>query len=355
MPAKWQQWMPFQIDRFKASPSVRAMHPAARIGYLYLLACQWQSADCSIPSDPLTLAEMSELGDELWAAHGPRILRKFEPVNGDGTLRNAVCYGEWLEAKRIFDARRVAADRTNQLRPQTAELDPMEDRAKARKAVTTLVRRGILAPAKEVACFDCGHLGESSPHDWDHYRGYSPENYTAVQSVCRACHHKRETARGKHWESRSPNGHRHGQANGPSRSADTITGTVTETSTGTNTETREEAAPVDPSMFASAVLLECRLAGRNLRLVLEEVARAEQSHGEDLEVMAEQAIKAWAEYGAVKSQLDYQWGAEKFYGDGHWKTPDTWPYSQAKTSKRAELEQERAEMARRVEESLNAE
>jgi hypothetical protein len=116
MPAKWQQWMPFQIDRFKASPSVRAMHPAARSGYLYLLACQWQSADCSIPSDPLTLAEMSELGDELWATHGPRILRKFEPVNGNGTLRNAVCYGEWVEAKRIFDARREAAERTNSAR-----------------------------------------------------------------------------------------------------------------------------------------------------------------------------------------------------------------------------------------------
>jgi hypothetical protein len=274
MPAKWQQWMPFQIDRFKASPSVRAMHPAARIGYLYLLACQWQSSDCSIPSDPLTLAEMSELGDELWAAHGPRILRKFEPVNGDGTLRNAVCYGEWLEAKRIFDARREGAQRTNTVR--------------------------------------------------------SPKN-----------------------NERSADGH----CVEMPRSADTITGTVTvtETSTGTKTETREEAGPVDPSMFASAVLLECRLAGRNLRLVLEEVARAEQSHGEDLQVMAEQAIRAWADYGAVKSQLDYQWGAEKFYGDGHWKTPDTWPYSQAKSSKRAELEQERAEMARRVEESLNAE
>jgi hypothetical protein len=138
MPAKWQQWMPFQIDRFKASPSVRAMHPAARIGYLYLLACQWQSSDCSIPSDPLTLAEMSELGDELWATYGPRILRKFEPVNGDGTLRNAVCYGEWLEAKRIFDARREGAQRTNTVRsPKNNERSPNGHRVEMPRSADT--------------------------------------------------------------------------------------------------------------------------------------------------------------------------------------------------------------------------
>jgi hypothetical protein len=154
----------------------------------------------------------------------------------------------------------------------------------------------------------------------------------------------------KHRSKAPVDAHCNGNGNGNVRQC-----TETEYETGVVEAEVLPEKPVDPSMFASAVLLECRLAGRNLRLVLEEVARAEQSHGEDLEVMAEQAIKAWADYGAVKSQLDYQWGAEKFYGDGHWKTPDTWPYSQKKSSKRAELEQERAEMARRVEESLNAE
>lgn len=115
MPAKWQQWMPFRIDAFKGSPAVQAMHPSARIGYLYLLSCAWQTDDCTVSADSLDLAENSGLGDELWAIHGPRIIRKFDVVDGN-RLRNETCYEEWLEAKRIFDARRGAANRTNSAR-----------------------------------------------------------------------------------------------------------------------------------------------------------------------------------------------------------------------------------------------
>jgi hypothetical protein len=116
MPAKWQQWMPFRIDAFKGSPAVQAMHPCARIGYLYLLACAWQTDDCTLSCDPLELAEQSGLGDELWAVHGPRILRKFGWTDDRERLRNDVLFDEWKEAKRIFDARRQAADRTNSTR-----------------------------------------------------------------------------------------------------------------------------------------------------------------------------------------------------------------------------------------------
>lgn len=112
MAAKWQQWIPFHIDRFMASLTVQAMHPAARWGYWCLITRQWQSEDCTISDDPLELAESSGLGDELWTAHGARILRKFHEVER-GRLRNQVCYEEWLEAKRVYDKRRESADRTN--------------------------------------------------------------------------------------------------------------------------------------------------------------------------------------------------------------------------------------------------
>ena len=115
MPAKWQQWMPFKIDAFKASPSVQAMHPAARAGYLYLLSAAWQTDDCTLPSDPLELAEISGLGDELWSIHGPRILRKFL-TGTDGRLMNFVLAKEWNEARRVFESRQNAADRTNKHR-----------------------------------------------------------------------------------------------------------------------------------------------------------------------------------------------------------------------------------------------
>ena len=103
MAERWQQWMPFHIDRFRGSPDVQAMHPAARMGYLYLLASAWQTDDCTISDDPLDLASMSGLGDDLWAQYCPRILRKFEPAGTPGRLYNPVLLEEWTEAKRIFE------------------------------------------------------------------------------------------------------------------------------------------------------------------------------------------------------------------------------------------------------------
>jgi hypothetical protein len=115
MPAKWQQWMPFHIDRFKASPAVQAMPPAARIGYLYLLSCCWQSDDCTIPGDDEILSELSGLGDELWSIHGDRILRKFGR-GPDDRLFNHILKIEWDEARKIYEARQSSAKRTNTVR-----------------------------------------------------------------------------------------------------------------------------------------------------------------------------------------------------------------------------------------------
>ena len=116
MPAKWQRWMPMEIDALKASPSVQAMHPTARAGYVWLLLDAWQSDDCTIPSDPLDLADKSGLGDELWAVYGTRILRKFERVDGSDRLRNLPQYERWQAAKVVYGKKVDAANRTNELR-----------------------------------------------------------------------------------------------------------------------------------------------------------------------------------------------------------------------------------------------
>jgi uncharacterized protein YdaU (DUF1376 family) len=116
MAERWQQWMPFHIDRFRGSPDVQAMHPVARIGYLYLLASAWQTDDCTISDDPLDLASMSGLGDDLWAQYCPRILRKFQCDEIGGRLYNPVLREEWSEAKRIFEARSAAAKKTTETR-----------------------------------------------------------------------------------------------------------------------------------------------------------------------------------------------------------------------------------------------
>lgn len=135
MPAKWQRWMPFEIDAFKGSPAVQAMPPAARLGYWYLLSDAWQTDDCTIPSDPIDLADRSGLGDELWAIHGPRILRKFSPIENTGRLRNEAEFERWSDAKRIYDARQNAADRTNKQRSPSRS--PSADRADPARSLDT--------------------------------------------------------------------------------------------------------------------------------------------------------------------------------------------------------------------------
>jgi len=120
MAERWQRWMPFHIDRFMGSREVQAMHPAAKLGYIYLLASCWQSKDCTTSSDPIDLATASSLGDELWAVHGPRIMRKFVDV-GEGRVRNEVLLSEWTEAKKVYEKRKSGAVRTNESRSASGE------------------------------------------------------------------------------------------------------------------------------------------------------------------------------------------------------------------------------------------
>jgi hypothetical protein len=136
MAERWQQWMPFHIDRFRGSPDVQAMHPVARMGYLYLLASAWQTDDCTISDDPLDLASMSGLGDELWAQYCPRILRKFEAAGTAGRLYNPVLREEWSEAKRIFEARSAAARKTTETRSPSKKRTVTVDKANGHRTVS---------------------------------------------------------------------------------------------------------------------------------------------------------------------------------------------------------------------------
>ena len=117
MAERWQQWMPFYIDRFRGSMDVQAMDPAARNGFLYLLATAWQTNDCTVSADPAKLATASGLGEERWALFGQGILEKFEEVE-EGRLRNQVLFQEWTAAKAIFEKRRSGAERTNSRSPR---------------------------------------------------------------------------------------------------------------------------------------------------------------------------------------------------------------------------------------------
>ena len=103
--------MPFHIEPFMGSPIVQAMKPAARMGYIYLLAAMWQSEDCTIPNDEEELSILSGLHDD-WPTHARMILRCMNEVE-PGRLTNQRQRTEWMEAKRIFESRRDSARSTN--------------------------------------------------------------------------------------------------------------------------------------------------------------------------------------------------------------------------------------------------
>jgi uncharacterized protein YdaU (DUF1376 family) len=120
MAAPWQQWMPFHIDRFRGSPAVQAMHPAARCGYLYLLAAMWQTEDCSLSADPLELAEASGLGDELWNQYETRIMRAMTILE-NGRVSNTVCYEEWQKASKKFAGTTAISESTREKRSKAGK------------------------------------------------------------------------------------------------------------------------------------------------------------------------------------------------------------------------------------------
>lgn len=136
MAARWQQWMPFHIDRWKGSAHVQAMSPTARSGYLYLLTSAWQTVDCSLPADDEELAVLAGLTPDEWKENGPVIRRRFS-CDEEGRLFNDVLREEWSEAKHIFEARQSNARRTNSVRSSSAHYAGTADHASRSAATVT--------------------------------------------------------------------------------------------------------------------------------------------------------------------------------------------------------------------------
>ena len=64
---------------------------------------------------------------------------------------------------------------------------------------------------------------------------------------------------------------------------------------------------------------------QSVNTAVTEVAAAELKAGRDLEDVAVEMEAAWRFYTQEKPQLRIQWGPAKFFGEGHWRDPTTWP------------------------------
>lgn len=73
------------------------------------------------------------------------------------------------------------------------------DKEQARQRINVLVRTGRLAHPNTIPCADCGHIWKPGQrrHEYDHYLGYAAEHHYDVQSVCTACHAKRDGAKAR--------------------------------------------------------------------------------------------------------------------------------------------------------------
>jgi hypothetical protein len=86
------------------------------------------------------------------------------------------------------------------------------------------------------------------------------------------------------------------------------------------------AAKTSAAEVAGSVMKICGIAGLHTRRVLEAVVQSMASApGYSPAVAEAQLVKAWRDYERQKPELRITWGAEKFFGDGHWRTPEAWP------------------------------
>lgn len=96
-------------------------------------------------------------------------------------------------------------------------------------------------------------------------------------------------------------------------------------------ETKDPETPPRPILFdsamvATAVMTECRLSGMKVKMAIEQIARYEIAEGVEGLTLVAPMCEAWATFVAAKPNLEYAWGAEKFFGEGNWKNQAGWPW-----------------------------
>jgi hypothetical protein len=92
-------------------------------------------------------------------------------------------------------------------------------------------------------------------------------------------------------------------------------------------EENPEGQPITPAMVVSGVLVETAIAGRWLRAVLEQVVSAEaKKPGYEPGALRDRMVESWKQFERAKAELEYTVGAEKFFGEGHWRDSTGWPW-----------------------------
>jgi hypothetical protein len=90
------------------------------------------------------------------------------------------------------------------------------------------------------------------------------------------------------------------------------------------------------------VMQGCSFTARRLSVTLREVIEQEWDKGEHTATTALTMITAWSRYQRARPHLATGWSARAFFAEGHWRKPESWPYS------REALREERMQAEARV-------
>jgi hypothetical protein len=99
-PARWREWYPHNIDKWRGSLTVQGMSDGAYRGYHNLIMSQWESSDGMLPSAPKELARLSCLFAR-WNDFKDEILANFQRAGN--RLFNPVQYSEWQRAHQVYE------------------------------------------------------------------------------------------------------------------------------------------------------------------------------------------------------------------------------------------------------------
>lgn len=111
-PAKWRDWYPHKIDKWRGSLAVQGMSDGAYRGYHNLLMSQWQSLDGMLPAADKELARLSGLFSR-WKDFREEILDNFQKVDDcffDADLKASWDHAQWMTFWRPIRRRILRRD-----------------------------------------------------------------------------------------------------------------------------------------------------------------------------------------------------------------------------------------------------
>lgn len=113
-----------------------------------------------------------------------------------------------------------------------------------------------------------------------------------------------------------------------------LSSSSTSSSSSASTRDTSDDDKIDASMAVSGVIQMADLHSRDARIVLDSMAREVEKKGEDLGAWADTLVRSWQEFEKARPRLEYHWSAAKFFGEGHYKNPDGWPWKQDQRPKK---------------------